>query len=78
MHDIKVGDIVTRASYGNDIYFRVCEIVKQGDTNLCKLVGIDYRIIADAPVSDIIAKSEKEIAEHKSKMCRMVNFKHNI
>ncbi|KUO73730.1 MAG: hypothetical protein APF77_15920 [Clostridia bacterium BRH_c25] len=53
--DIKVGDIVARKSYGLDILFKVHDIVtgKEAARTII-LKGLNYRLIADAPESDII------------------------
>ncbi|HYE81389.1 MAG TPA: sporulation peptidase YabG [Clostridia bacterium] len=53
--DIKVGDIVARKSYGLDVLFKVNDIVagkEEGRTIILK--GLNYRLIADAPESDIV------------------------
>lgn len=47
--DYKVGDIVSRNSHHNDIYFRILQI--QGD--MVSLKGIDLRLYADASLSDL-------------------------
>ncbi|WP_442604533.1 sporulation peptidase YabG [Paenibacillus sp. KN14-4R] len=46
------GDLVKRKSYGGDIVFRV-ESVDQINQRVV-LRGVDYRLLADAPVSDLI------------------------
>lgn len=48
---LKVGDIVTRKSYGGDLYFRITNIDWFGNI---ELVGLDYRIYADAPMEDLV------------------------
>lgn len=47
---IKLGDYVSRKSYNNDVIFEVIGIEK----DICKLRGIDYRLLADAPISDLV------------------------
>jgi spore coat assembly protein len=47
---LKVGDIVVRKSYGGDLHFRITEISPYG---MVKLVGINYRVLADAPWQDL-------------------------
>lgn len=44
-----VGDIVSRNSYNNDIFFKVLKI----DNDTVYLKGMDVRLIADAPISDL-------------------------
>ncbi|WP_058485856.1 sporulation peptidase YabG [Defluviitalea phaphyphila] len=47
---LNVGDIVVRKSYRGDLYFRIIEINPYG---MAKLVGINYRVLADAPLEDL-------------------------
>ena len=47
---IKIGDIVTRKKYGNDILFKVCKICNKKVI----LKGIDLRLYADAEYSDLV------------------------
>ncbi|MDF2961899.1 MAG: sporulation peptidase YabG [Paenibacillus sp.] len=46
---MKQGDLVTRRSYGGDILFKIQDIVLQQAV----LRGVDYRLLADAPLSDL-------------------------
>jgi len=47
---INIGDFVTRKSYDNDIIFEVIEI----EGKECILKGVDIRLMADAPVGDLV------------------------
>ncbi len=47
---IGIGDCVTRKSYGNDIVFEVIEI----EGSECILKGVDIRLVADAPIKDLV------------------------
>ena len=47
---IHIGDYVTRNSYHNDIVFKVIDI--QGE--ICYLSGVDVRLSADSPLSDLV------------------------
>ena len=47
----KSGDLVTRKSYGNDLGFEVVEVDEDTETAILK--GIDVRLVADAPFSDL-------------------------
>jgi spore coat assembly protein len=74
--EIRVGDIVTRRSYGGDIFFRV-EVLedRQGSTHNFRddaiehrqgnaqaiLRGLSYRLCADAPLLDLEKKNLAEI-----------------
>ncbi|SEG76348.1 sporulation peptidase YabG [Paenibacillus sp. UNC499MF] len=46
---MRQGDLATRKSYGNDIIFRIQEI----DTTWAILRGVDFRLLADAPITDL-------------------------
>lgn len=56
---MKQGDIVVRKSYGEDIQFRI-ETIKG---NLAVLRGLEVRLLADAPLSDLLPApvTEEEI-----------------
>lgn len=56
MADFKAGQIVGRASYNCDILFRIKQI--NGDT--AELTGEDMRLLADAPVSDLVPIKDEE------------------
>ena len=45
----KIGDVVTRNSYGNDIVFEIIDM----NGNNCVLKGIDVRLYADSNVDDL-------------------------
>ena len=45
----KIGDLVTRKSYDNDILFKIINIIE--DTAYLK--GIDIRLIADSNIDDL-------------------------
>ena len=45
----KVGDVVSRNSYHNDIYFKIIEIRQ----DIAYLKGMDFRLYADALLSDL-------------------------
>jgi spore coat assembly protein len=46
---MKLGDLVVRKSYGGDILFRVAVVAGQQAV----LRGMDYRLLADAPMNDL-------------------------
>lgn len=52
---ITIGDYVTRKSYNNDIVFEVIEIEKSSAI----LKGVDIRLMADAPISDLTVFDRK-------------------
>jgi spore coat assembly protein len=63
---IKVGDLVTRQSYKNDLIFRVIEIneSKSGES-YAVLRGEDVRLIADSPVDDLAILDDREYKKRK-------------
>ena len=60
---LKIGDLVTRNKYGNDIIFKIVKIEK----DRVILRGADIRLYADAPINDLvlstIRKEEPNIDE---------------
>lgn len=61
--DIEVGDLVTRKSYKQDLLFRVTEI----NNNIAILLGEDVRLIADAPISDLLIIDDTEYKSRQKK-----------
>ncbi len=47
--DFKIGDLVTRSSYNNDVIFKIINI----DNNIAILKGISIRLIADSELGDL-------------------------
>ena len=61
MYEIKKGNIVTRNSYGNDIYFYVKRVIKlENKKSIVILKGIDVRIEADAQIEDLKLVTKEE------------------
>lgn len=56
---ISVGDIVGRKSYGKDIMFRVVAIDESTQKTILK--GLEWRLVADAPLDDLELIQEGEI-----------------
>ena len=57
---IKIGDFVTRNSYGNDILFNIEKIFKLSNgKEIATLKGVTYRIKADAPIEDLCLVKKK-------------------
>ncbi len=58
--NFRVGDIVTRKSYGGDILFKVINIKKGCDGSDCYVLrGLSYRIEADANGDDLIIQDAR-------------------
>lgn len=65
MSRIGKGDIVARRSYKMDIYFKVVDLYTVGDGKEHALLkGIDIRLLADAPLEDLVKVSPPELAAH--------------
>jgi spore coat assembly protein len=70
MGQLKIGDIVARKSYGQDVFFKVVDIVNNGAEKIATLKGISYRIQADAPESDLELQPENRVREYRDKSMR--------
>jgi len=55
---VQVGSIVARKSYQCDLLFRVKKIFR--DKQVAELAGEEMRLVADAPLSDLVLVSEQE------------------
>lgn len=60
-----VGDIVARRSHKQDLYFRIVKIQSSGGERTALLKGINTRLLADAPLSDLVAKNPVEVAHYQ-------------
>ncbi|WP_438448940.1 sporulation peptidase YabG [Gorillibacterium sp. sgz5001074] len=63
---MKQGDLVVRKSYGGDVIFKIQEFTYQ----TALLRGIDYRLLADASVADLVPASQTLLDEHEQDMQR--------
>ncbi|HHY45690.1 MAG TPA: sporulation peptidase YabG [Firmicutes bacterium] len=62
MEKISVGDTVSRKSYGADLLFVVVRIAGDSPKNAKALLrGLNVRLYADAPLSDLVKVSLKEV-----------------
>jgi spore coat assembly protein len=57
---MKVGDLVSRKKYNNDIIFRITKI----SGNIAYLQGEDVRLSADAPIDDLVIVTYKETSDN--------------
>lgn len=71
MAQIKVGDVVARLSHSKDIFFKVVDIYE--DTQRAVLKGINVRVLADAPIDDLIVPSSAEVRDYKREYIRKSN-----
>lgn len=63
---IKINMIVGRLSHQCDILFRVIDIMEIDGRKVAILSGEDYRLVADAPLTDLIPISESERSKRNS------------
>lgn len=75
---LHVGDIVARFSHQQDIFFYVVQITaySEGEGKVI-LKGLNIRLLADAPISDLIAKSPVEVANYERDDNKMIYQKLN-
>ncbi|MGB9812942.1 MAG: sporulation peptidase YabG [Thermovenabulum sp.] len=71
MAKVKAGDIVKRLSYGGDLLFKVVEVYE--DKNIALLKGINIRVLADAPLDDLVIPSKSEVREYKINLIKTYN-----
>lgn len=50
---MEIGDIVVRKSYSKDVVFKIIDMDDTGEGIICRLKGINLRIIADSPINDL-------------------------
>ena len=70
---LHVGDIVARFSHQQDIFFHVAEIhgnLEGRGTVILK--GLNLRLLADAPLTDLIVKRPVEVANYEREDNRMI------
>ncbi|HEU4965420.1 MAG TPA: sporulation peptidase YabG [Bacilli bacterium] len=68
---VKVGDLVARRSYGKDICFHVVEIDEAKRKAVLK--GMEVRLLADAPLDDLVPLSETELRDYIAGFTREEN-----
>lgn len=79
MKKIKKGDIVSRASYNNDILFYVEKIIESDNRGkVAILKGLTIRIEADAQIDDLEFETEKRIKESLNKIKEKIEIAENI
>jgi len=72
---VQVGDIVARLSHKQDIFFHVDKIqgsIKGKSSGLVILKGLNLRLLADAPISDLVLKSPVEVANYEREDHKMI------
>ncbi|HHW03544.1 MAG TPA: sporulation peptidase YabG [Thermoanaerobacterales bacterium] len=71
MAEIKIGDVVTRLSYNRDVFFKVVAIYE--DERYATLKGLNVRVLADAPIDDLVLPSSAEIRDYKREYIKKSN-----
>ncbi len=61
---LKNGSIVARRSYNQDLFLKVVDIKKKGWKQTAILSCINYRLLADANLDDLVPKDEKEVVHY--------------
>ncbi|MBC2727845.1 sporulation peptidase YabG [Desulfosporosinus sp.] len=72
---VQIGDIVARLSHQQDIFFHVDRIqggLKGKDSATAILKGLNLRLLADAPISDLVLKSPVEVANYEREDHKMI------
>ena len=63
----KIGDLVTRESHQNDTVFKIIELNQE----ICYLKGLNIRLCADSPLSDLKRYREEEDIEEREFLDRL-------
>ncbi|WP_031516420.1 sporulation peptidase YabG [Desulfofalx alkaliphila] len=65
MANINVGDIVSRKSYGKDLFFKVIDIKTNKQKQIeARLKGLDLRLVASSPVDDLEKVNAAAVANY--------------
>lgn len=69
--NFKIGDLVTRNSYGNDMTFKITNI----SDDICYLKGVNIRLCADSPITDLKMYIESEDVEDEQEFFKRIKQK---
>lgn len=67
-----VGDVVARLSHDQDIFFRIEQIQASSGERSAILKGLNLRLLADAPVADLVPKNSAEVAYYEREDIKMI------
>ncbi|WP_407305929.1 sporulation peptidase YabG [Desulfosporosinus sp. SB140] len=68
-----VGDIVARISHQQDIYFHIVNVsVGNNGERSAMIKGLNLRLLADAPFTDLVSKSPVEIMNYEREDNKMI------
>lgn len=74
MNNLRIGDVVARKSYNYDVLFRVKDIIENSNNKrTIVLKGVNLRIVADSPESDIEKVTSKKIDEFNKSFNKKIN-----
>ncbi|MDQ7092777.1 sporulation peptidase YabG [Desulfosporosinus sp. PR] len=69
----RVGDIVARLSHQQDIYFHIVNInISNNGERSAMIKGLNLRLLADAPFTDLVPKSPAEIMNYEREDNKMI------
>ena len=60
----RIGSIVARRSYNQDLFMKIMDIKKKGTKQIATLKCINYRLMADAELDDLVSKEERDIVHY--------------
>ena len=66
---MKIGDLVTRKKYHNDIIFKIIDI----DEDIYYLKGMNIRLYADSDYNDLVLYDNKEDVESELEFLERIN-----
>ncbi len=70
----KVGDIVARKSYNNDIFFKIEDIgAAESGELIATLRGLDVRLLADSPLGDLEKVENHSIKNYRKEFINLSN-----
>ncbi|RJE47809.1 MULTISPECIES: sporulation peptidase YabG [unclassified Dehalobacter] len=61
----KIGDIVARLSYNQDLFLKILALNKKRKKITAVLGGLNYRLIADSDVNDLVFKNDKQTVHYQ-------------
>ncbi|WP_088188633.1 sporulation peptidase YabG [Desulfosporosinus sp. FKA] len=69
----RVGDIVARRSHQQDIYFHIVNVIDGNPEERSAIIkGLNLRLLADAPFSDLVFKSPVEVMNYEREDNKMI------
>lgn len=75
---LKVGDIVARKSYRQDIFFRIVKIEQSEKGYTAILKGLNLRLLADACLEDLVIKEPADFARYQRNDSQMIYRKLDV